>query len=72
MQQNYERQKTRAEQVEAENEELRATISASREQVRSAAGLLDGVLGVGNLGAEVYRQVSRAADLLLSVTRRLR
>ncbi|KAI8722757.1 hypothetical protein NCS52_00420500 [Fusarium sp. LHS14.1] len=72
MQQNYERQKTRAEQVEAENEELRATMSASREQVRNAAGLLDGVLGVGNLDAEVYRQVSRAADLLLSVTRRLR
>lgn len=72
MQRNYERQKIRAEQVEAENGELQATISASREQVRDAAGLLDGVLGMGNLDSEVYEPVSRAAEILLSVTRRLR
>ncbi|RSL61382.1 hypothetical protein CEP53_005121 [Fusarium sp. AF-6] len=72
MQRNYERQKTRAAQAETENGELRATISASREQVRDAAVLLDGVLGRGNLDSEVYEQVSRAAEILISVTGRLR
>lgn len=72
MQRNYDRQKTRASQAEAENGELRATISASRQQVGDAAGLLEGILAMENLNGEVFEQVSRAADILMGVTGRLR
>lgn len=72
IQQNYERQKTRAEEAEGESRELRATMNASREQVRDAARLLDGVLGTGNLNNEVYEQLSRAAGILRSATKSLR
>ncbi|RSL98969.1 hypothetical protein CDV31_012385 [Fusarium ambrosium] len=67
MQRNYERQKFRASQAERENGELRATMTASRERVRDAAVLLDGLLVRGNLDIESYEEVSRAAEILLGV-----
>ncbi|RMJ17284.1 hypothetical protein CDV36_003031 [Fusarium kuroshium] len=72
MQRNYERQKFRASQAERENGELRATMTASRERVRDAAVLLDGLLVRGNLDIESYEEVSRAAEILLGVDRCLR
>jgi hypothetical protein len=72
IQRNYERLKLRASQTDTENGELRATISSVREEVRNAGTLLEDVLGMDNVEGEIYDRLSRVAEMLISVTGRLR
>ncbi|RSL79524.1 hypothetical protein CEP51_007291 [Fusarium floridanum] len=72
MRRNYDRLKLRASQTDAENGELRETISTAREELRTAGELLEEVLGMDNLEVGVYEQLSRAAEILIRVTGRLK
>ncbi|RSL56394.1 hypothetical protein CEP54_008878 [Fusarium duplospermum] len=69
---NYERLKMRATQTDAENVELRETMKTCREEVKTAGSMLEEVLAVENLEGEVYERLSRAAEILIGVTGRLR
>lgn len=69
---NYERLKMRATQTDAENLELRETMKTSREEVKVAGSILEEALAIENLEGEMYERLSRAAEILIGVTGRLR
>ncbi|RSM00602.1 hypothetical protein CEP52_009010 [Fusarium oligoseptatum] len=69
---NYERLRMRASQADAESTELRDTVSATREEVRTAGAILEEILEIENLEGGVHERLSQVAEILISASARLR